>query len=100
LTSVHPVLKNENRGKTPEQQIGDDMLQWSEEKVKHYSALSGICNEAWEIIVTTFEWGRNLTSEDAVTKEVTPVTFTETLLREILSLNSEQQLELVKNDSL
>jgi len=72
------------------------MLGWSEAKTKQYSALSAICGEAWSVIVTTFEGDQSSVSEDEVTKEVTTVTFTERLLREILDLTAEQQLELVQ----
>ncbi len=73
-----------------------DMLGWSLSKVKNYSALSAICDEAWEIIVTSFENKRDHSADEDVTSKVTSVTFTETLLRDILDLTPEQQLELVR----
>lgn len=74
-----------------------EIMGWSEAKVKQYSALSAIKSEAWDVIVTTFENAGNLVEDDEVTKEVTPVTFTEKLLRSILDLTPEQQLELVQS---
>lgn len=75
-------------------EIGN-MLGWSEAKTKQYSALAGICTDAWDVIVTSFEKCSNQDATDSVTKEVTPVTFSEFLLRSILDLTSEQQTELV-----
>jgi len=60
-------------------------LGWSESKTKQHSALQKVTTSAWEIVVT------NLSS---VTEEVTNVTFTEGILRQILKLNEQQQLEL------
>ena len=47
--------------------------------------------------MTTFENNVTVNIEDTVTKEVTNVTFTEGLLRSILSLTPSQQTELVKD---
>lgn len=72
-----------------------EMLGWSRDKVAKYDLLKRICKDAWNIIVTTFEPAVTGTEEDLVTPIVTTVTFTETLLRSILDLTPEQQLELV-----
>jgi site-specific DNA-methyltransferase (adenine-specific)/modification methylase len=72
-----------------------EMLGWSREKVAQYSALKQIDSLAWQQIVTTFENSGNKVDEDVVTQTVTTVTFTERLLRSILNLTPEQQLELV-----
>jgi hypothetical protein len=69
-------------------------LGWSVAKVKQYSALKKVTELAWEVIVT---------SAKDVTEEVTTVTFSENLLRPIISLTPEQQLELVtelSNDTI
>lgn len=72
-----------------------DILGWTEAKTKQYSALSAIGKQAWKVIVTAFENGSNSSQEDAVTEKVTGVTFSEYLLRSILSLRPLQQVELV-----
>jgi len=46
--------------------------------------------------VTNFEDSEIPSDEDAVTKIVTNVTFSEGLLRNILDLNEDQQVELVR----
>src|SRR5262249_47193442 len=67
-----------------------------EGQVKHYSALSQICSDAWQVIVTTFRPSSFSATNGDVTTEVTPVTspFTENLLRVILDLTPHQQLLL------
>jgi len=79
-------------GKT--QDATGKIMGWSLSKVKQYSALNGICQDAWKVVVTATEKAVTAESEDAVTKTVTDVTFTENLLRAILPLKPEQQLEL------
>jgi len=71
------------------------MLGWDQPTVRNYAALQKICPEAWQIIVTTFEKTVTPSAEGAVTSNVTPVTFTENLLRSILKLIPDQQKELV-----
>lgn len=71
------------------------MMGWGLSKVKNYSALSDISPKAWDVVVTTFEDNRDHDADDTVTAKVTGVTFSETLLREILHLSPTQQLELV-----
>jgi site-specific DNA-methyltransferase (adenine-specific) len=73
-----------------------DELGWSLSKVKQYSALYAISKPAWTVIVTTFENSNPLIDEERVTKEVTTVTFTERLLRDVLNIAPEQQLELIQ----
>jgi hypothetical protein len=75
------------------------MLGWSDSAVSNYALLSKIDKRAWEIISTTFESANKIASEDTVGEDSTPVgipPFTEGLLRSILHLNPEQQLELVQ----
>jgi len=79
-----------------QQEVGE-MLGWSRDKIQKYSILKTINKEAWQIIVTTFLKNVTTTTEDVVTQNVTTVTFTEGLLRNILDLTPAQQLELVKD---
>jgi len=74
-----------------------EMLGWSEAKTKQYSALSAINEKAWEFIVTDFEKCSNPSTDGGVTKEVTGVTFSEFILRDILALVADQQVELVQS---
>jgi DNA modification methylase len=72
------------------------VLGWSREKVKNYVALDQITKEAWKIIGTTFEKDVPMDDENGVPvvgPSVPP--FTEGLLRAILDLSAEQQVELV-----
>lgn len=71
------------------------MISWSREKVAQYAALKKIKDPVWQKIVTTFEDDGNSNDKDLVTPNVTTVTFTERLLRDILPLTLEQQMELV-----
>lgn len=73
-----------------------EMLGWGRTQVANYAALQRIHPTAWEVIVTTMERSVTTTMEDAVTGDVTGVTFTENLLRAILGLTAEQQYELVQ----
>lgn len=72
-----------------------EMLGWSRDKVAKYDALQKICAHAWERIVTTFEQQADAPQEEGGTAYVTTVTFTEGLLRSLLDLLPEQQIELV-----
>ena len=72
------------------------MLGWERVSVKNYAALQKICQEAWNIIGTTFEGSVPDDNEGAVpTNGTTVPPFTEGLLRSILPLTSEQQTELI-----
>jgi DNA modification methylase len=79
------------------QQAVADSLGWGRTTVANYAALSSIGNESWSIIVTTIRSGVTSGDLDAVTNNVTAVTFTEGLLRSITSLRRGQQYELVKD---
>lgn len=68
---------------------------WSRVRVAQYKALQDITPEAWNLIVTILHTSVTVNQKADVTPNVTDVTFTEGLLRDILSLTSEQQLELV-----
>jgi site-specific DNA-methyltransferase (adenine-specific) len=73
------------------------MLGWSRDKVAKYAALNGISQPAWNVIVTTFERAASQPGDGVVTSDVTGVTFTENLLRDLLPLAPDQQLELVQS---
>lgn len=76
-------------------EIGN-VLGWSREKVKNYAALRKIEPKAWEIIGTAFEENFVVREIEAVPQNGTTVPpFAEGLLRQILSLDPIQQLELV-----
>ncbi len=73
------------------------MLGWSRERIAQYVMLSKIKKKPWEIIVTSFEQSVTGSEEGSVTQSVTSVTFNENMLRPILDLNEDQQLELVRD---
>lgn len=73
-----------------------DMLGWGRTQVANYAALQRIHPQVWDLIVTTFEASVTGSLDEAVTGNVTGVTFTENLLRSILGLTREQQWELVQ----
>ena len=89
------IWSEADSGRTQEQ-IGG-ILGWSREKVAQYRQLRKIAPEAWSLIVTTFEQFATNDDAEAVTQIVTAVTFTEWLLRSILSLTAAQQLDLVQS---
>lgn len=74
-----------------------DALGWSRDKVAKFAALKSVHQQAWEVIVTTIQQAGTIDEEGSVTQNVTTVTFTEGLLRSILDLTPEQQLELVRD---
>lgn len=77
-----------------QQAVGDE-LGWSRGAVSNYAALGAICTAAWTIIATTSRAGGLPREEDGVASNATGVAFTEGLLRPIVSLTPDQQLELV-----
>ena len=73
-----------------------DILGWSLSKVKQYSALKAICPEAWGKVTQTQKC-IELQQGEGVTEKVTNVTFSKGILRPIINLTPDQQLELVEN---
>lgn len=72
------------------------ILGWGTDKVDKYNALRQIDSKAWAIIPPTFDESVD-TDEECVGGSKPPtVGFTEGLLRSILDLTPEQQLELVQ----
>jgi len=89
------VWKRIAEGQT--QQAIAERLGWSREAVKNYSSLSKITSEAWSIVGTTIRGVGVVRTEGDVPLNGTTVPFTENLLRSILPLRPDQQLELVKS---
>lgn len=73
------------------------MLRWSRGAISNYVLLDKIDKRAWEIIATTFEPSVVGSSEGGVAQNATNVAFSEGLLRSIIDLPSDQQLELVRD---
>ena len=71
-------------------------LGWSRSTVADYGALRKITPDAWRI-VATFQAAAVSQSEDAATTNVAIATFTEGLLRNIIFLTADQQLDLVQD---
>ena len=67
-----------------------DMLGWSVSKVKDYTRLSEICEEAWSLIVATYVNAEKPKKKSGATKKVANATFSEGMLRLILKLESWQ----------
>lgn len=77
------------------QQAVANGIGWSRTAVANYAALKSIDSDAWKIV--TASQGIVTTDQDSdVTADVTGVTFTEGLLRNILDLCAGQQLELCR----
>lgn len=71
------------------------MLGWSTDSVQDYAALRKIDSQAWGIVTATFEKDPQGEEKSMAVSETAMAVFTERLLRNILSLTPEQQLELV-----
>ena len=74
-------------------------LGWSREAVKNYAALQRIDADAWEVVGTAFQQIVPDEENDSVPSNGTtvPNPFTEGLLRNILDLSPDQQLDLVRS---
>lgn len=74
-----------------------DEMGWSRGAISNYVALKSIAPDAWAVIATTMlEFG--VPRQDGAVAEVaTAVAFTENLLRSIIPLSPDQQLELVQD---
>lgn len=88
--------KTDNDKKRYTQESVAKMLGWSRDKVADHVSLAKIDKPAWNIIVATFEEPEETKESPSATPIVANATiFTEGLLRNILDLTPEQQLELV-----
>jgi hypothetical protein len=88
------IWKEAEQGKT--QAEISEIVGWGIDRVKKYSALRKIDPAAWNVIVPTVENNGHYDEEEVGTSKVPMGTFSERLLREILDLESDQQLELVQ----
>jgi DNA modification methylase len=79
------------------QQQAADIMGWDRGKVGKYAMLDDISKEAWCVICSDIERHGTQQDEDSGTQIVPTGTFTENLLRPILNLTPEQQLELVSD---
>ncbi len=74
-----------------------EIVGWSREKVRNYTCLRGIAENAWTVIGTTLEQNEPGAQDGCVPVIGTNVPFSEGLLRSIIQLTPEQQLELVRD---
>jgi len=79
------------------QQVVADELGWKQQRVGQYAKLQGICPDAWKTITTTVLKMVVDNDTGAVVNNTTAVVFTERLLRDITTLKTDQQLELVQD---
>lgn len=77
------------------EQIKDEMG-WSLSKVKQYSALQGICKDAWDVVVTDVTDSVTAGNGRDSKETENAVTFSENLLRSILPLTPDHQCQLVE----
>ncbi len=93
VTHAEFIWARAEEGKTQEDIAS--MMRWKRQSVRDYALLRKVCLQAWDIIVATFEDTATRHSESLATNSVATATFTEGLLRSILPLKPEQQIELV-----
>lgn len=77
------------------QQAVADSIGWSRSAIADYASLRKVCSGAWDVVAG---FARNGVSQadDTATEFVATATFTEGLLRSILPLTADQQVELVR----
>jgi len=88
--------KTEDDKKRYTQGDAANMLGWSKDSVQDYASLRKIDSQAWGIVTANFENGADGEENGVATSKTATAVFSENLLRSILSLTTEQQLELVK----
>ena len=79
-----------------QQAIAEEMG-WSRSAVSNYLALKGVAPEAWNTIATAMREASAPRQDGDVADIATPVAFTENLLRAIVVLTPDQQLDLVQD---
>jgi len=79
-------------GKT-QQQVADE-IGWNRNKVKHYAALETLLPNVWGVIVPHIQKIGTTQVVDNGTRDVPNGTISEGLLRNILDLNEQHQLEM------
>ncbi len=88
------IWREADAGKTQEEIA--EIMGWSREKVRNFIMLRNICADAWDMVGTTIEKNVPDKEEGDVPAFGTGVPFTENLLRNIVHLQPDQQLELVQ----
>lgn len=78
------------------QQAVADAIGWSREAVRNYASMAKIAKEAWAIVGTTIRDVVPSGEDGAVPEFGSGVPFSENLLRSILPLNADQQVDLVR----
>ena len=79
-----------------QQQVAKD-LGWSREVAKDYAALEKIGSDAWQIVGATFRHCTKGDNETVAPKFGATAPFTAGLLRHIIQLSHDQQLEMVRD---
>lgn len=72
------------------------MLGWNKDSVQDYATLRKIDSQAWEIVTANFENGSGGEENSVAASKTATAVFSENLLRSILDLTPEQQIELVQ----
>lgn len=88
------VWRRLDEGET--QQAVADALGWSREAVKDYAALAKISDDAWQIVGATIREMAPAGDMEAAPSSGATAPFTARLLRDILALRPEQQVDLVR----
>lgn len=81
-----------------QQKIADD-LRWSRAQVSQYAMLNKLCSDAWSVVATSFKETVADDDDSEVAGNATTVaktSFSERLLRDILDLQPDQQVDLCK----
>lgn len=78
------------------QQALADEIGWTRGAVSNYAALQKIDSDAWKVVATHSQENAMPQADEAVATSATTVAFTEGLLRDIISLQPEQQVDLVR----
>lgn len=78
------------------QQAVADALGWSKQKTNDYAGLRKIADQAWDVVSATIRQSADISSSGHADAESATADFTEGLLRSILSLRPDQQVELVR----
>lgn len=78
------------------QQAVADALGWSRGRVSQFAMMHDIAADAWSVVATTIRGAGLLHDDDGVADIATTVAFTEGLLRSIIALRPDQQVELVR----
>jgi DNA modification methylase len=89
------VWRKQAEGETQQAIAGE--LGWSREKVRDYATLSRIDPQAWTMVGATFQSEAVAREEDVAPTFGAAAPFTENLLRSVIALTPEQQVELVRD---